>query len=166
MTSRACQGHHLRGGGGALLGRFWRRAHRWATARAGMDLPWETEIGPGLAITHGWGLVVAPSARIGANVTVFHGVTIGRKDDIADDGTRVEGGAPTIGDGAWIGPHAIIIGPVMVGAGARVAGGSVVTKDVPAGSLVAGNPAVVIRSDVPPDTPNPVPLDGDGIARL
>jgi serine O-acetyltransferase len=122
-----------------------------------MDFPWEASVGPGFAIVHGWGLVVSPDARIGANVTVFHGVTIGRKDDIAPDGSRVVGGAPTIEDGVWIGPHALVVGPITIGAGSRIAGGAVVTKDVPPRSLVTGNPGKVVASDVPPDTPNPWP---------
>lgn len=123
-----------------------------------MDFPWEVRPGPGLTIVHGWGLVISPDAHIGANVTIFHGVTIGRKDDIASDGTRTPGGAPTIEDDVWIGPGALIIGSIVVGAGSRVGGGSVVTRDVPAGSLVVGNPAAVISAQVPPDCPNRVDL--------
>lgn len=155
VTARLCQRFH---GGGGVRGRLLRRLHRWTTERAGMDLPWEAEIGPGLAIVHGWGLVVSPLAQIGSNVTLFHGVTIGRKDDIAADGSRVVGGAPLIEDDVWIGPNAMVLGSVTVGAGSRVAPGAILTKDVPPRSLVAGNPASVIRSDVPPDTPNPAPL--------
>jgi serine O-acetyltransferase len=158
ITARLCQAYPRSGAAGAVLHKLFRRLHRWTTDRAGMDLPWEAEIGPGFAIVHGWSLVVSPDARIGSNVTVFHGVTIGRKDDIASDGTRVVGGAPTIGDGVWIGPHAVVVGDITVGEGSRIGGGSVVTKDVPPRSLVVGNPGKVIESDVAPDTPNPAPL--------
>jgi serine O-acetyltransferase len=161
VTARLCQAYPVPDGpAGRLLHLFFRRAHRWCVDRAGMDLPWEAEIGPGFAIVHGWGLVVSPDARIGANVTVFHGVTIGRKDDIAPDGTRTLGGAPTIEDGVWIGPHAVVVGDIRVGAGSRIGGGTVVTKDVPPRSMVVGNPGKVIESDVAPDTPNPAPLPG------
>lgn len=54
----------------------------------------------------------------------------------------------TIGDRVWIGARAVILKGVTVGGGAVIAAGSIVTKDVPAGALVAGNPARVIRSDV------------------
>ena len=54
--------------------------HQLAAHNAAVDFPWKTEIGPGLAITHGWGVVVNQRARIGANVTLFHGVTLGRRD--------------------------------------------------------------------------------------
>ncbi len=57
----------------------------------------------------------------------------------------------TVGDRAWIGAGAIILPGVNIGEGAMVAAGSVVTRDVPARMVVAGNPARVIKSvDDPP----------------
>ncbi|MDO8412873.1 MAG: hypothetical protein Q7S51_03665 [Gallionellaceae bacterium] len=44
-----------------------------------MDFPWQTKSGGGLALTHGWGLVISPGAKIGKNVTLFHGVTLGSR---------------------------------------------------------------------------------------
>lgn len=55
-----------------------------------------------------------------------------------------------IGDDAWIGAGAMVLRGVTVGEGGVVAAGAVVTKDVPAFSVVAGNPAVLIR-EIPPD---------------
>lgn len=158
LTARLCQSAPLpasvRGPAHLVL----RRLHRLAQHQAGMDLPWEAEIGLGLTIVHGWGLVVSPDARIGQNVTLFHGVTIGRKDTIAADGIRTVGGAPTIGDQVWIGPNALVVGDITIGDGVVIGGGSVVTKDVPPHCLVVGNPARVVAHDVAPDCPNPAPL--------
>ena len=53
-----------------------------------------------------------------------------------------------IGSHVWIGCHVLIMKGVTVGDGAVIAAGSVVTKDVPAGALVGGNPARVIREQV------------------
>lgn len=53
-----------------------------------------------------------------------------------------------IGDRVWIGAKAMILKGVTVGDGAVIAAGSVVTKDVPGGALVAGNPARVVRENV------------------
>jgi serine O-acetyltransferase len=114
-----------------------------------VDLPWRTQIAPGFRITHGWGLVISPGASIGGNVTVFHGVTIGQKDHISFDGRVTT--YPKIEDEVWIGPHAVIIGGVTVGRGSRIAAGTIVTKDVQPHTIVAGNPAQVIESNVLPD---------------
>ncbi|UPW18615.1 sugar O-acetyltransferase [Agarivorans sp. TSD2052] len=71
-----------------------------------------------------------------------------RKTYINQQGERevIDYPAPiTIGDDVWIGGHAVILAGVTVGNGSVVAAGAVVTKDVPAGVLVGGNPAKVIR---------------------
>ena len=135
-----------------------RLLHRLFCWMAAMDFPSETRVGPGLAITHGWGLVVSPGARIGSNCTLFHGVTLGRKDDIDAAGGR-NAGFPVIEDEVWIGAHAIVVGAVTVGRGARIAAGAVVTKSVPAGAIVGGNPARVLRVSAVPDVGNRAPLD-------
>lgn len=134
-----------------------RLLHRWTQQAAGMDLPWETKIGPGLCILHGWGLVVNARAQIGANVTLFHGVTLGQKDDIAETGRTTH--YPVLGDGVWVGPHAVIIG-VTVGDECIVAASSVVTKPVPRRTLVAGNPGRAVAEVAIPDIPSPAPVAG------
>jgi serine O-acetyltransferase len=128
--------------------------HRIATARAAVDLPWRTPIGPGFRLFHGWAAVVNPAARIGANVSLFHGVTLGQGDRIDVDGTRATG-YPVIEDEVWIGPGAAVLGGVRVGRGSRIAAGTVVIRDVEPGCMVAGNPASVVRADVPADVLNP-----------
>jgi serine O-acetyltransferase len=128
-----------------------RLLHRWTQAAAAMDLPHTLDAGPGLLIVHGWGLVVNWKARIGSNVTLFNGVVIGQKDTITLAGRSTR--YPVIGNDVWIGAHAIVIG-VTVGDGAIIGPGSVVTKDVPAGCVVVGNPATIMRRDALPDVPN------------
>jgi serine O-acetyltransferase len=124
---------------------------------AGVDLPWQTRIGSGLALTHGWGLVISPGAKIGSNVTLFHGVTLGQRDRILITGDR-EIGYPTIEDDVWIGPHAIIIGNVTIGRGSRIAGGACVHESVPPYSVVMGNPSKIVKMNCTPDVPNRAPL--------
>jgi serine O-acetyltransferase len=129
--------------------------HRWACGRAGIDLPRRTAIGPGVAINHGWGLVISADARIGKNVTLFHGVTIGRRDRIESSGVRtIE--FPTIEDSVCIGPHAVIIGGVTVGEGSRIAAGALVSESVPAHCVVQGNPGQIARTHCLPDVMNPI----------
>ncbi len=109
----------------------------------GIDLPPDVEVGPGLAIFHGTGLVVHPRTVIGCDVLLRHGVTLGALGDGgADDETR----GPTIGDRVSIGAGAIVLGPISVGDDAIVGAGAVVVDDVPAGATVVGNPARVVRT--------------------
>ena len=149
LTLRFCQSSR---GRSSLLHLGARILHRWAQAKAGIDLSSALDAGPGLLLVHGWGIVVNRDAHIGSNVTLFNGVVIGRKDTISATGRETE--YPVIGNDVWIGPHAIIIGGVRIGDGAIIGAGSVVTKDVPAHSIVVGNPARVVRSDVLPDVMN------------
>lgn len=131
--------------------------HRIATHCAAMDLPWRTEIGGGVALTHGWGLVVNQGTKIGKNVTLFHGVTLGRRDRISREGERFTE-YPILEDEVWVGPHAIIVGGVTIGRGSRIAGGAFVTDSIPPYSIVSGNPSVIIKSNCTPDVANPAPL--------
>jgi serine O-acetyltransferase len=127
--------------------------HRIACGTAGIDLPWTTAIAPGLALIHGWGMVVNEHAVIGRNVTLFHGVTLGQADRIAADGSR-ESGYPVIEDEVWVGPHAVVVGPVTIGRGSRIAAGACVFQSVPAHSIVMGNPAAVVKTGCQPDVMN------------
>ena len=130
-----------------------RLLYRLASQLAGIEIPWRTEIAPGLALTHGRGIVVNGGARIGRNVTLFHGVTLGQRDHIDAQGRR-HTLYPVIEDEVWIGPHAIIVGGVTVGKGSRVAGGAYVFEDVPPYSVVLGNPGKIVRRDCTPDVQN------------
>jgi serine O-acetyltransferase len=131
--------------------------HILAQNQAGLDLPWETRIGPGFCITHGWGLVVTGGAVLGGNVTAFHGVTIGQKDDILPDGQRISS-YPIVEDEVWLGPHALVVGGVRLGRGSRIAGGAVVVADAPPYSIIGGNPGRVMKTDALPDVYNPAEL--------
>lgn len=102
----------------------------------GIYIPPETRIGKGFVLYHGVGLVVHPASVIGDFCTLRHGVTIGSRDDT--DAT-----VPVIGDHVQIGAHAILIGRIAIGDGARIGAGAVVLRDVPPGALAAGNPAVI-----------------------
>ena len=107
----------------------------------GIELPWNLTVGSGLRLFHGMGLVVNDKTVIGRNVVLRHSTTIGVKETLAFGASA----APTIGDDVDIGAHVVILGPITVGNGARIGAGSIVTKDVPAGATVVGNPARIIR---------------------
>ena len=156
VTMRLCQAASASRGPARVLLFPLKLLHRVATHSAAVDLPWQTRVGAGLAITHGWGLVVNPGATIGRNVTLFHGVTIGRRDRIAGDDTRITE-YPVVEDEVWIGPHAIVVGGVTIGRGSRIAGGAFVIEDVPPYSVVAGNPSSIVKANCVPDVMNPAP---------
>jgi serine O-acetyltransferase len=129
--------------------------HGFASYLAGVELPWRTRVAPGLALTHARGIVVNSGSSIGRNVTLFHGVTLGQNDQLFSDGSRISS-CPVIEDDVWIGPNAIVVGGVTVGAGSRIAGGAFVFKDVPSRCLVIGNPAQIVKTNCDPDVGNRV----------
>lgn len=102
------------------------------------DINPAARIGKGIFLDHATGLVVGETARIGDNVSILHGVTLG--------GTGKEGADrhPKIGDGVLIGAGAKVLGNIEVGCCSRIAAGSVVLKPVPRNSTVAGVPARVV----------------------
>jgi len=157
VTIRFCQGAADSHGLLRALLPLFKLLHRIATHGAAMDLSWRTEIGAGLALVHGWGLVVNSGAKIGNNVTLLHGVTLGRRDQISRDGERSIG-YPVLEDEVWVGPYAIIVGGVTIGRGSRIAAGAFVTESVPPYSVVSGNPSQIVKSHCTPDVLNPAPL--------
>ena len=118
------------------------------------DRPALLTIGDGTFINEGSELHVGQRVSIGAGCAIAGHVIIRDRDShrlgsAADDEPLIEGLAPvTIADHVWIGSRAMVLKGVSVGEGAVIAAGSVVTHDVPPGSLVAGNPARVIRDGI------------------
>ena len=109
--------------------------------------------------TRVWGMNIAPSARFSLSVkfdlTHPAGVHIGPKTYLAfdvailtHDMTRGLFVDTHIGSHCFIGARSIILPGITIGDHAIVAAGSVVTKDVPAHTIVAGNPAKVIRENI------------------
>ena len=156
ITLRVCQATRDAKFFGRMVHIFFRLLHRRACNKAGIDLPWKTKIDGGFALVHGWGVVVNARSIIGKNVTFFNGVTLGKRERIAKDGTR-SNEYPVIEDEVWVGPHAIIVGGVVIGRGSRVGGGAFVTGNVPPYSTVVGNPATVVKTGGMPDVKNPAP---------
>jgi acetyltransferase-like isoleucine patch superfamily enzyme len=102
------------------------------------------EIGCGFA-NIGLNLASFVSVSIGDDVKIAENVTIRDIDNHQITGSRGHEGPIKIGHHVWIGMNAIILKGVTIGDGAIVGAGAVVTKDVPPETLVAGNPARVVR---------------------
>lgn len=121
-----------------LLGRVSDALYRFISMwLLGVEVPWMTEIGPRLQLPHPNGIVLNAAARLGADVVLRHGVTIG--------GRRGPFDSPVIGDRVDIGAGASIVGDISVGDDARIGIAAVVLRDVPPGGTARGNPAVVTR---------------------
>jgi serine O-acetyltransferase len=113
----------------------------FSRALTGIEIHPAADIGQGLFIDHGAGVVIGETARIGDDVTLYQGVTLG--------GTGFATGKrhPTVEDNVTIGSGAKLLGPIVVGHGAKVGANSVVITDVPAHATVVGNPGHPVRVD-------------------
>ncbi|WP_270299687.1 serine O-acetyltransferase [Streptococcus parasanguinis] len=96
-------------------------------------------IASGVFIDHGAGLVIGETAIVEKGVMLYHGVTLGGTGK--DIGKR----HPTVREGALVSAHAQVIGPVEIGAKAKVGAGAVVVSDVPSDVTVVGVPAKIVR---------------------
>ena len=125
-----------------LLGRFLAHIGRFLT---GIEIHPGAKIGKRFVIDHGSGVVVGETAVIGDDVTLYHDVTLGGVAPSVDSHAQVgQKRHPTLGDGVIVGSGAQILGPISVGAHARIGSNSVVTRDIPSSVTAVGVPAKVI----------------------
>jgi serine O-acetyltransferase len=97
--------------------------------------------GPGLYFGHHGGVWINPNVRLGRQVTIMNGVTIG------EGGTGATNAVPTIGDFVYNGPHATVVSRIRVGSGCVIGANSLVVTDVPDGATAIGVPArVMVRN--------------------
>jgi serine O-acetyltransferase len=119
------------------LARFTSHIGRWLT---GIEIHPGAIIGRRVFIDHGMGVVVGETAEIGDDCTLYHGVTLG--------GTSWNKGKrhPSLMPGVVVGAGAKILGPITIGANARVGSNAVVVKDVPQDATAVGIPARILDS--------------------
>jgi len=110
-------------------------------AVTGIEIHPAADIGDGLFIDHGMGVVIGETARIGSNVTLYQGVTLG------GNGFATGKRHPTVEDNVTIGSGAKLLGPITVGHGAKIGANTVVITDVPPKATVVGNPGHPVRVD-------------------
>lgn len=129
----------------------------------GVEIHPAAELGAGVFIDHGMGVVIGETTVIGDNCTLYQGVTLGGTGK--DKGKR----HPTLEEGVMVAAGAKILGPFTVGRHAKIGAGSVVLKEVPPSSTVVGIPGRVVRikgervDDLDQNLPDPVK---DELARL
>jgi len=113
----------------------------------GIEIHPGATIGRRLVIDHGQGVVIGETAEIGDDVTLYQGVTLGGIAPSVNSRAQVNVKRhPTLRNGVIIGSGAQILGPIVIGEGARVGANSVVTRDVEPGMTAVGIPAHTLRS--------------------
>lgn len=128
-----------------LIGRWISQLARGIT---GIEIHPGATIGPGFFIDHGMGVVIGETAEIGANVTLYHGVTLGGAS--LNKGKR----HPTLEEGVVVGTGAKVLGAITIGANSRIGANAVVVKSVPPNSVVVGVPGQVVRRREPRTAPD------------
>ena len=130
--------HPLWGMGLRWLARWLAHWSRWLT---GIEIHPGATIGRRVFIDHGMGIVIGETAVIGDDCTLYHGVTLG--------GTSWNKGKrhPTLGRNVVIGAGAKVLGPILIGDGAKIGSNAVVVRDVPAGATAVGIPARLVTAD-------------------
>ena len=130
--------HALHRAGIPLLPRWFAHVARFLT---GIEIHPGAQIGQSFFIDHGMGVVIGETVETGDNCTIYQGVTLG--------GTSLSHGKrhPTLGNNVTVGVGAAVLGAITLGDNAKVGGGSVVVKDVPANATVVGIPARVVIQD-------------------
>ena len=107
------------------------------------------EIPDCLFLPHPYGIIVGAPSRIAEGVTLMHQVTLGGKDPWFQ-GQDLARQFPMLGEGAYIGAGAKILGPVTVGEWVIVGANAVITRDVPPFSTIVGQNRIVATRDGPP----------------
>ena len=129
--------HHLR-----LIARFISNLGRTVI---GIEIHPGAQIGEGLFIDHGMGVVIGETAVIGDDCHLYQGVTLGGTS------TKRAKRHPTLGNGVVVGAGSKLIGAVTIGDGAKIGAGSVVVTNVPANATVVGVPGHIVAYADPGD---------------
>lgn len=120
-----------------FLSRLFSQMTRFFT---GIEIHPGAQIGKGLFIDHGMGIVIGETVEIGDNCVMFHGVTLGGTGK--DRGKR----HPTIGNNVTIGCQATLLGPIRVGDNVKIGAETVIIGyDVPSDATVVGAPGKIVR---------------------
>jgi serine O-acetyltransferase len=128
--------------------RLWRANLRWLARwlahwgrfLTGIEIHPGATLGRRVFIDHGMGVVIGETAVIGDDCTLYHGVTLG--------GTSWNKGKrhPTLERGVVVGAGAKILGPITIGAEAKIGSNAVVVREIPPGATAVGIPARIVTA--------------------
>lgn len=124
---------------------FYHRIHAnfimklWMRSSSVFFISRKSKIGPGARFPHSYATIINAKV-IGENFVCRQCTTIGNKFDGSNDKV------PTIGNNVTVGANCVIIGDITIGDNVIIGAGSVVVKDIPSNSVVAGNPARIIKT--------------------
>lgn len=130
------------------IAHFFHKKHMYFLARlvsqmnrffTGVEIHPGAQIGKGLFIDHGSGVVIGETTIIGDNCTIYQGATLGGTGK--DVGKR----HPTLGNNVMVGAGAKVLGPFKVGDNSKIASNAVVLEEIPADCTAVGVPARVVR---------------------
>lgn len=133
-----------------LPARWLSHLARWLT---GIEIHPGATIGPRCFIDHGMGVVIGETAEVGADVTLYHGVTLGGVSLLP--GKR----HPTLQDGVVVGAGAKVLGAITIGKNTRIGANAVVVKDVESDKVVVGIPGKPVERGGPAPTAHRPDLD-------
>ena len=132
---RKCKFYHERGSAKFWVYRLLIERYKY---KYGFGIPYSCSIGKGFFIGHFGQVFINPRVKIGDNVNIAPGITLGN----VSRGDKI--GAPQIGDRVWIGTKAIIVGNIKIENGALIGPGAYVNFDVPENAVVIGNPGKIV----------------------
>lgn len=118
-----------------LIFRFW---YKLLCSRFNVEIPHSSILGNGLYFGHFMNIVINQRVVIGENCNIMQGVTIGHESR----GKRK--GSPIIGDRVLIGPNSVVVGNIKIGNDVLIGPLTLVNFDIPANSVVIGNPGKII----------------------
>jgi serine O-acetyltransferase len=142
--------HWLWGGRLYFAARLVNHFSRFLTA---IDIHPGAKIGERFFLDHGFS-VIGETAEIGDDVTIYQSVTLGGTNPTAGIGGKRH---PTLSNGVVVGSGAQVLGPIVVGEGARIGANAVVTRDVAPSSTVVGIPAKPVPMDAVHYSPGFIP---------
>ena len=125
----------------SILRLYYRLRLKMLSHKTQIQIPYTAQIGEGLYIGHTGTIVINPMAKLGKNINLSPGVTIGQENRGKRKGT------PTVGDCVWFGTNSVVVGNITIGDDVLIAPLSYVNFDVPSHSIVIGNPARIISRE-------------------